>query len=218
MSISRIFSSKTGHWTFWHSVPATSCDCETHVVHSFDVLSEQDIMKMYSELVRPQCESSNRKNYYKSYRKRVRQSETPEQIYQRRESDRFHKASVKQTETPEQTSKRKESNRQYKASLKQAETDKQTADRRENNRQCKKTSRTQETPEQTKQRQQIDKIKTSQTRLVKKLKVETIDDAMNNFKAECKKQPIYICTSCHRLLWRKGVQKFSMHKYDKIKN
>ena len=63
--------------------------------------------------------------------------------------------------------------------------------------QCKKTSRTQETPEQTKQRQQIDKIKTSQIRLAKKLKVETIDDAMKNFKAECKKQPIYICTSCH---------------------
>ena len=41
---------------------------------------------------------------------------------------------------------------------------------------------------------------------------------MKNFKAECKKQPIYICTSCHRLLWRKGVQKFSMEKYDKIKN
>ena len=84
--------------------------------------------------------------------------------------------------------------------------------------QCKKTSRTQETPEQTKQRQQIDKIKTSQTRLAKKLKVETIDDAVKNFKAECKKQPIYICTSCHRLLWRKGVHKFSMEKYDKIKN
>ena len=84
--------------------------------------------------------------------------------------------------------------------------------------QCKKTSRTQETPEQTKHRQQIDKIKTSQTRLAKKLKVETIDDAMKNFKAECRKQPIYICTSCHRLLWRKGVQKFSTEKYDKIKN
>ena len=53
--------------------------------------------------------------------------------------------------------------------------------------------------------------------MTKKLKVETIDDAMKNFKAECKKQPIYICTSCHRLLWRKGIQKFSNDKYNKIK-
>ena len=59
--------------------------------------------------------------------------------------------------------------------------------------------------------------KKSQTRLAKKLKVETFDDVMKKFKAECKKQPIYICTSCHRLLWRKGVQKFSIDKYNKIK-
>ena len=57
----------------------------------------------------------------------------------------------------------------------------------------------------------------SQTRLAKKTKVETIDDAMNNFKSEVKKQPVYICTSCHRLLWRKGVQKFSIDKYNKVR-
>ena len=56
-----------------------------------------------------------------------------------------------------------------------------------------------------------------QTRLAKKTKVETIDDAMNNFKSEVKKQPVYICTSCHRLLWRKGVQKFSIDKYNKVR-
>ena len=63
----------------------------------------------------------------------------------------------------------------------------------------------------------MDKTKTSQTQLAKKSKVETIDEAMTNFKKECKKQPVYICTSCHRLLWRKGVQKFSIDKYNKIK-
>ena len=63
----------------------------------------------------------------------------------------------------------------------------------------------------------MDKTKKLQTRSAKKLKVETVDDAMKNFKAECKKQPIYICTSCHRLLWWKGVQKFSIDKYNKIK-
>ena len=63
----------------------------------------------------------------------------------------------------------------------------------------------------------MDKTKTSQTRLAKKSKVKTIDEAMTNFKKECKKQPVYICTLCHRLLWRKGVQKFSIDKYNKIK-
>ena len=40
---------------------------------------------------------------------------------------------------------------------------------------------------------------------------------MSNFRKECKKQPVYICTSCHRLLWRKGVQKFSVDKYNTIR-
>ena len=54
------------------------------------------------------------------------------------------------------------------------------------------------------------------SRLLKKLKHETVHDAMNNFKNQCKKQPVYICTSCHRLLWRKGVEEFKIEKYDKI--
>ena len=58
-------------------------------------------------------------------------------------------------------------------------------------------SRAQETPQQTKQRQQMDKMKTSQTRLAKKTKVETIDGAMNNFKSEVKKQPVI--TSVHHV-------------------
>ena len=78
-------------------------------------------------------------------------------------------------------------------------------------------SSAQETPQKTQQRQQMNKTSMSQNRMAKKLKVETIDDAMNNFKTECKKQPVYICTSCHRLLWQKGVHNFSIEKYNKIR-
>ena len=185
------------YWTFWHSVPAASCDCDILLgkgIPAIDVLSEQEIMNMYSELVSSESKQSNRRNYSKSYMKRVRESETPEQTHKRRQADRA-----------------------YKASLRQAETYNETAYRQEYNRQCNKTSRAQETPVKTTQRQHMDKTKTSQTRLAKKLKVETIDEAMSNFKKECKKQPVYICTSCHRLLWRKGVQKFSIDKYSKIR-
>ena len=62
------------HWTFWHSVPATSCDCDTSMgesIPAIDVLSEEEIMKMYSELVPSEHQPSNRKNYYQLYRKRV---------------------------------------------------------------------------------------------------------------------------------------------------
>ena len=46
------------------------------------------------------------------------------------------------------------------------------------------------------------------------MRSETIEDTMASFKTECRKQPVYICTSCHRLLWRKGVLIFSMKNYD----
>ena len=119
------------HWTFWHAVPAASCDCNIFLgksIPAIDVLSEEQIMDMYSELVPSESKQSNRRNYYKSYMKRVRESETAEQTHKRRQSDR-----------------------DYKASLRQAETSNKTTYRRQYNRQCKKTSRAQETPAKTKQ-------------------------------------------------------------------
>ena len=39
---------------------------------------------------------------------------------------------------------------------------------------------------------------------------------MNNFKEQCKKQPVYICTACHRLLWAKGVEELKIEKYNNV--
>ena len=75
------------HWTFWHSVPAASCDCNTLLgksIPAIDILSEKEIMNMYSELVPSESKPSNRTNYYKSYMKRVRRSETPDQAHKKR--------------------------------------------------------------------------------------------------------------------------------------
>ena len=81
------------HWTFLHSVTAKSCDCDILLGKSspsIDVLSKEEIMNMYSELVPSESEPSNRRNYYKSYKKRLTESETPEQTHKRRQSDREH--------------------------------------------------------------------------------------------------------------------------------
>ena len=102
--------------------------------------------------------------------------------------------------TVSQKSDRKNYYQSHKQKAQQSETAEQTSRRRHSDKLHKKASRADETPQQTKHRQQMNKTNMSQTRLAKKLKVETVDDAMKNFKAECKKQPVYICTSCHRLL------------------
>ena len=62
------------HWTFWHSIPATSCDCDTSlgkIIPSIDILSEQEIMKVYSKLVPKVPQQDKRRNYYRSYKQRT---------------------------------------------------------------------------------------------------------------------------------------------------
>ena len=65
---------------------------------------------------------------------------------------------------------------------------------------CKQSIRANETPKQSQERNKRNRIKTTKTRFSQKMRSETIEDAMASFKTECRKQPVYICTSCHRLL------------------
>ena len=118
-------------------------------------------------------------------------------------------------ETP-QCKKRTKYYASYKRKVRESETYDQTIKRREYHKRHKQELRANETQEQTKQRHKTARIHISHKRLSKKLKCETVQDAMNKFKDECKKQPIYICTSCHRLLWEKGVHQFKIDKYDNI--
>ena len=162
------------HWTFWHALPDHECDCiSTGVPKStatVDILSQDDILKLYTELVRETSQCKKRTKYYASYKRRVRKSETCDETVKRRECDKKHKQILRANETQEQT----------------------------------------------KRRQNIARIQMCHNRLSKKLKCETIQDAMNNFKEQCKKQPVYICTSCHRLLWEKGVEELKIEKYNNV--
>ena len=171
-------SARLFHWTFWHALLDQECDCMTNSVISnpaLDVLSADDIFKLYSDIVPkmpepPVAKQHKRRKYYTSYKRKVRQKETDEKSTQRRLSDKIHK----------------------------------------------QTTRANETLKQSQERKQADKIQTSKTRLFKKNKIETIEDAMNRFKLQCRKQPVYVCTSCHRLLWKKGVQSFNRNHYNSI--
>ena len=162
------------HWTFWHALPDHECDCiSTGVPKStatVEILSQDDILKLYTELVRETSQCKKRTKYYASYKRRVRKSETCDETVKREECDKRHKQILRANETQEQT----------------------------------------------KHRQNIARIQMCHKRLSKKLKCETIQDAMNNFKEQCKKQPVYICTSCHRLLWEKGVEELKIEKYNNV--
>ena len=162
------------HWTFWHALPDHECECSSTCVPKstpvVDILSQEDILKLYTDLVPETSQCKKRTKYYTSYKRRVRESETCDQTVKRREYQKRYK----------------------------------------------QISKANETQEQVKHRQKNARTHMSHKRLSKKLKCEMVQDAMNNFKAERRKQPVYICTSCHRLLWEKGVEKFQTDKYDNI--
>ena len=171
-------SAKLFHWTFWHAVVDHECDCVTNFVvnnPALDVLSTDDIIKLYNDIVPkmpepPMAKQNKRRTYYASYKRKIRQKETDEKSTQRRLSDKIHK----------------------------------------------QTRRANETLKQSQERKEAVKTQISKRRLFKKKKIETVEDAMNSFKLQCRKQPVYVCTSCHRLLWKKGVQRFNMNNYNKI--
>ena len=104
----------------------------------------------------------------------------------------------------------------YRRKVRQSETNEETAQRRLCDKKHKQSIRANETPKQSQERKKRNRIKTTKTRFSQKIRSETIEDEMASFKTECRKQPVYICTSCHRLLWRKGVLIFSMKNYDGV--
>ena len=150
------------------------------------------------------------------YRQKRKASETMEETAKRRLSDNKYRQTRKANETVEETAKRKLSDSKYRRKRKANETIEETAERRLSDKKHKQTRRANETLEQLQHRKKADKDHRYKTRLSKKLKVPTIEDAMNNFKSECQKQPVYICTACHRLLWKKGVQHFNMNNYNSV--
>ena len=137
---------------------------------------------------------------------KARDEETPEATVQRRQSDRLHKAKVRDEETPEMTAQRKQSNRLHMSKVRDEETPEATAQRKETNRLSMAKTRNEETDEQTTQR----RYKDQDNKSLKRSRILTVEEAAEIFKSECTKQPVYICTCCHRLLWRKSMQKFKM--------
>ena len=167
-----------------HAQTDVQCECKTKCdtpnIHAVGILLHDEILQLHTEYAPKQPTQLKRKTYYASYKKKVRQSETVQQATDRRICDKIHKQRKRANETVQQTAKRRLSNKK-----------------------CMQTKRANETLEQSQHRKEIDKTQRCKTRLSSKLKCPTIEDAMNNFKLECKKQPVYICTACHRLLWKK---------------
>ena len=75
------------------------------------MLSEEEIMNLYFELVPTMFQKSNRRNYYQLHKQKAQKSETPEQTSQRRHCDKLHKKASRADETPQQTKHQQQMNK-----------------------------------------------------------------------------------------------------------
>ena len=98
------------HWTFWHALLDRECDCESTSVPkstlAVDVLSRDEILKLYTDIEPEMPKYKKRTEYYASYKRRVRNLETNDQTVKRQEYYKRHKQLLRASETEEETKQR----------------------------------------------------------------------------------------------------------------
>ncbi len=120
-----------------------------------------------------------------------RRSMSPEHKADSQKQDRSRKKSSRQSMSPEDKQEVKSQNRLHKETLRHSLNPTEKEIQRERDRESHATKRK-----------------------VDKQKIITIEEAAENFKRKCYDLPEYICTCCHRLLWKQSVHPFKIEKYD----
>ena len=130
-----------------------------------------------------------------------RASETPDEALRRQECDRARGAIKRASETPDEALRRQESNRTCTAKKRALETQDEALCRRECDTAHAAGKRALESSEDYSQRKQSDRAAISKRRS----KSVSIECAISAFHAEVKFGPDFVCTCCHRMMYRKSV-------------
>ena len=72
-----------------------------------------------------------------------------------------------------------------------------------------------ENHEKSKQRKMADQVTTANKRHRKRSDVVSLQYVIDSFIAKTKQGPDYVCTSCHRLMYKQNVVPVNVHKYSK---
>ena len=143
-----------------------------------------------------------------------RASKTREHTFHRQEQNRMHMASMRESETCEQTLQRKERDRMHKASMRESETCEQTLQRKEQDRMHKASMRASETPDEV-----LCRKHSNQEAMANKRKSNvSVEHAILSFHRAIKNGPDFVCTCCHRMMYRKSGVPCNLAKYSKCSN
>ena len=114
-------------------------------------------------------------------------------------------------ETQEETVERKGENTARMTRKRANETQEETMERKGENTARMKRRRVNETQEETIKRKKLDN-----QRISAKWNESNIDNiVMKKFHCQVKVGPVYVCTVCHRLMYKEGVVKIQVARYNK---
>ena len=168
---------------------------------------EQNRTRMMRTRASEMCEETTERR--EQNRTRMMSTRASETCEERREQNRTRTMSTRASETCEEITERREQGRVYKESMRASETCEETTERREQNRTRLASMRAYESHSEMLQR------KTSNKDNMAKLRQRTVENAILVFEHEIKLGPDFVCTCCHRMMYRKSVVPCNRGKYTK---
>ncbi len=143
-----------------------------------------------------------------------RQSMSPERKADMQKQDQLRKTLGRQSMSPERKAEMQIQDQLRKTSVRQSMGPESLGQLQKQERLSKETSREKMNPAEKHMQREKDRESHAKKRKCDKQKVITIEQATENFKRKCYELPEYVCTCCHRILWRQSVLPFKMEKYD----
>ena len=141
-----------------------------------------------------------------------RASENDDEVSVQRLMDRKRKAACRANETEHHAEQRRASNTQCQANKRANESASDTEQRRASNRQWQASKRANESTCDTEQRRASSRLHQANKRAMPK----AIESVIEDFLAKVKVGPDFVCTSCHRMLYKHAVVGFKPSKYTNI--
>ena len=101
------------------------------------------------------------------------------------------------------------------AHVRALETDHESEKHGQANASCHAHKRALETPEYSEQRKMADRVTAANKRCRRRSDIVSLQHVIDSFIAKTKQGPDYVCTSCHRLMYKQNVVPVNVHKYSK---
>ena len=174
-------------------------------------IQEQKYRTAHKRESETQENTNKRRKQDRDFKAKARALETPEQTVQRNLVQKSRTTANRESETPEQTAQRILAQRSRTTANRESETTEQTAQRILEQKRRTTANRESETTEQRAKRRKLEKTRMYQSRANSDL-----TEITKLFEEKIKSGPDFVCTCCHRMMYRPNVRPYHTGKFPKL--